>query len=97
MQAGIETQDVENEYVDMGCGGMNWEIKTDVCALPCVKQIASGSLLYSTSSSVLFDVQVLCDDLEGRGGVGWDGRPRGRGHTHTPDSFCGRAETNTTL
>ena len=59
-----------------GVGGTNWEIKTDVCALPC-------------------------DDLEGRDGAGWDAGPRGRGHTHThthrADSFCCRAETNTTL
>ena len=27
-------------------GGMNWEMGTDVCAPPCVKQIASGNLLF---------------------------------------------------
>ena len=31
--------------------GMNWEIGIDVCALPCVKQLASGNLLYSAGSS----------------------------------------------
>ena len=34
--------------------------------LPHVKQIASGNLLYDTGSSNL----VLCDNLEGWGGVG---------------------------
>ena len=48
------------------CGhrGINWEIGTEVCALPCVKQIASGKLLSSTR-------MVLCDDLEGWDGRGW--------------------------
>ena len=32
-------------------GGMNWEIGIEVCAVSCVKQIASGNLLYSTGSS----------------------------------------------
>ena len=32
-------------------GGMNWEIGVDIYALPCVKQIASGNLLYSAGSS----------------------------------------------
>lgn len=32
-------------------GRINWEIDFDICALPCVKQIASGNLLYSTGSS----------------------------------------------
>ena len=34
-----------------GEGGMNWEIRSDIDTLPCVKQIASGNLLYSTGSS----------------------------------------------
>ena len=44
-------------------GGMNLEIGVDVCALPCVKQIDSGNLLYSAESSL-----ALCGDLDG-----WDG------------------------
>ena len=95
---GIKTQDVENEYVDMGCGGMNWEIKTDVCALPCIKQTASGKLLYRTRSSVFFD------DLEGGDGGrgGMEDQEGGDTHTHThthtqADSFCCIAETNITL
>ena len=39
-----------------GGGGMNWEIGIDVCALPCVKQIASGNLLYSAGSSAQWSV-----------------------------------------
>ena len=31
--------------------GMSQEIGIDVCALPCIKQLASGNLLYSTGSS----------------------------------------------
>ena len=34
-----------------GRGGMNWETEIDVCALPCVKLIASGNLLCSAGSS----------------------------------------------
>ena len=34
-----------------GEGGMNWEIRFDINTLLCVKQIASGNLLYSTGSS----------------------------------------------
>ena len=30
---------------------MNWEIEMDMYTLPCVKQIASGNLLYSTGKS----------------------------------------------
>ena len=47
--------DVQNGRVDTGeggrGGGMNWEIGIDIYTLPCVKQIASGNLLYSTGSS----------------------------------------------
>ena len=28
-----------------GGGGMNWVIGIDVCAMPCVKQIANGNML----------------------------------------------------
>ena len=37
---------------------MNWEIKTDIYTLPCVKQIASWNLLYSTGSSAAVGVCV---------------------------------------
>ena len=37
--------------VNTGVDGMNWEVRTDVCALPHVKQKVSGKLLYSTGSS----------------------------------------------
>ena len=47
--------DVENGHVDMGQGEgeawMNWEIRIDIYALPHVKYIANGNLLYSTGSS----------------------------------------------
>ena len=28
--------------------GINEEIRTDMCAMPCIKQIATGNLLYYT-------------------------------------------------
>ena len=45
--------DVENQWVDTEPGrrvGMNWEFGIDVCALPCVKQIACGNLPYRRSA-----------------------------------------------
>ncbi|SBO33677.1 hypothetical protein ANAPC2_01422 [Anaplasma phagocytophilum] len=53
---------------------MNGKITIDIYTLPCVKQIASGKLLYSTGCSAQY---WLCGDLEGR--VGGKGGPRGRG------------------
>ena len=51
--------DVGNTQVDTRVGRgdrMNWEIGIDICALPCVKQITSGNLLYSTGSSAWWSV-----------------------------------------
>ena len=47
---------VENGHMDMGVRGgregrMNWEVRTDIYILPCVKRIASGNLLNSIGSS----------------------------------------------
>ena len=53
--------------------GKNWENGIDIYTLLCIKQMASGKLLYSKEFSV-----VLCDDLEG-----WDVSPRGRGYMYT--------------
>ena len=39
-------------------GGMNWEIGIDIYTLPCVKQIASGKMLYSAGSSALCSVMT---------------------------------------
>ena len=39
--------------------------RTEACTLPRVEQTASGNSLYDAASSSL----VLCDDLQGRGGV----------------------------
>ena len=46
---------------------MNWETETDECALPFVKQIASGNLLYNAGCS------VQCSVVTQLGGMG-DGR-----------------------
>ena len=32
-------------------GGMNWKMRMDIYTLPCIKQVASGNLLYNTGSS----------------------------------------------
>ena len=40
-------------------------METNTC-IPCVKQPASGNLLYDSGSANL----VLCDNAEGRDGVG---------------------------
>ena len=45
---------------------MNWEIGTDIYTLPCVKQIASGNLLYSTGSSVQPSVVTWMGGMVGR-------------------------------
>ena len=55
-RAGIETQGTD--VWTRGWGGMNWEIRIDVHVLPCVKQIASGNLLYSTGNSPQYSVMA---------------------------------------
>ena len=55
MQGRNRDTDVKNECEDTvgkGEGGTNWEIRIDIYILPCVKETASGNLLYSTGSSV---------------------------------------------
>ena len=72
---------------------MSWECGTDIYIPPCVKQTASGSLLYRKELS-----PVLCDDLQG--GMGRGGREaQGKWNISmlTADSLCCTAETNTTL
>ena len=47
--------DVENGWVGTvgeGKCGINREIRIDIYTLPCVKQIASGNLLYSTGAQL---------------------------------------------
>ena len=52
---------------------MNWEIGIDVYALLCVKQIASGNLLYTAGSS------AQCSVMTWMGGMGVvTGNSRGR-------------------
>ena len=36
-----------------GEGGMSWECRIDIYTLLCVKQLASGTLLYITGRSVM--------------------------------------------
>ena len=78
-----------------GQGGTNWESNIEIQTLPCIKQIASGNLLYKYR-----DLNpVFCDNLEE-----WDGVRRGEGGSREgnscifmADSHCCMAETNTTL
>ena len=53
---------------------MNWEIRFDVDALPCVKEVASGNLQCSTGNS------AWCSVMTQKGGMGveWEGDIRGR-------------------
>ena len=76
-----------------GEDGMNRERSVDVHTLPCVKETASGKLLYHRKLS-----SVLCDDLDG-----WD-KGANRGIQEGEDickciagSLHCTAETNTTL
>ena len=39
-------EDIENGHMVTGGEATNWESKTDIYTLPCVKYIASGKLLY---------------------------------------------------
>ena len=99
----------ENEHVDTragGGGGTKWEVRTDIYALPCVKQLASGKLPCSTGGS------AGCSVMSYQGGIGeWEGGSQGRGYMHacalscsvmfnslyTVHSLCCTTETNTTL
>ena len=45
--------------------GMNWEIQIDMYTLLCVKQIASGNLLYNTGSSAQCSVMTQMDRVGG--------------------------------
>jgi len=57
-----------------GESGMNWETRTDMCTLPCVKQIASENLLHSMGSS------ARCSVMTTAGKVGREVSSRGRGY-----------------
>ena len=68
MQDRNRVVDVENSCVNTARGvevrKMNWEIRIDIYTLPCVKQIASWKLLYSTGSSAL--CSVMTRGVQGR-------------------------------
>lgn len=46
MQGKNGNADIESRHVVTGGEATNWESKTDIYTLPCVKHIASGKLLY---------------------------------------------------
>ena len=97
MQGRNRDTDIENELVDTvrkGECGMNLESSTDICTLPCVKQMASGKLPHRHRELS----SAPCDDLRDEAGVG--GRKAQEGGyvcILTADSYCCTAETNTTL
>ena len=55
-----------------GEGGMNWKIGVDICALPCVRQIASGNLLLSAGSSAWCSSMTHRGGMEGGGRLKWE-------------------------
>ena len=69
--------DIQNRLVDTvgeGEGGTNGENSIETYTLPCVKQIASGNLLYDGA---------LWQPREVGSGGEWEGGSRGRGHMYT--------------
>ena len=49
-------------------GKMNWEIRLDIHTVPCIRQMASGKLLYSTESLAQCSVVTYRGDMVwGRG------------------------------
>ena len=58
-------------------GGTDLETNMETYALPYVKQIASGNLMYDAGHPK----PVLCDSLEGWGGEHAGRRVQERGHT----------------
>ena len=82
MQGKNGDANVENRLVDSvgeGENGIHRENSIDMYTLSCVKQIASGKLLYSTGSSAWCSVMTLRGEMEG----GWEGGSRGRGYMYT--------------
>ena len=82
-----------------GQSRMHWESSSDICNLPCLKQMPIRKLLYSTGNSAWFSVMIQRCGMERR----WKGGLRDRGYIciHRADSlffffFC-TAETNITL
>ena len=59
-----------------GEGGTKWEIRIDIDTLPCIKQIASGKLLYGTESSAWCSVIT---QMGAMGGMGVEGSPKKEG------------------
>ena len=74
-----------------GEGGVNWDIRIDMYTPPCVKQIASGDLLYGTRNLVWCSVMTR--------GVGWAGEVQEGGDvcTHIAEPLHCPAEANTVL
>ena len=96
MQGRNRDTDIENELVDIvrkGEGGMNLESSTDICTLPCVKQMASGKLPHRHRELS----SAPCDDLRDEAGVGGrKAQERGDKCIRVADALHCAAEINTT-
>ena len=57
-------------HEEKGGSGLNWETGIDVCALPHVKQITSGNLLYIVQGSQLGPLGYHRGPYWDRAGVG---------------------------
>ena len=69
------------------------ESSIDIYTLPCVKQIATGKLLYNTGNSVQGSVMTYRAGM----GAGREAQAGGDIHIQITDSHCCTAEANTTL
>ena len=75
-----------------GRGEMNWEIGIDVCALLCIKQIASGNMLCTTGCSAQWSMGTQM------GGMGEGREVHQGGDVYTHRRFTSfTAEINSTL
>ena len=62
-----------------GESGINREVGTDIHTLPCIKQTASGKLLYSSGSSAWCSVVIWSGGMGG----GREAKEGGGIYTHT--------------
>ena len=83
----VRPWDLPGQSAGVGCRcllrrgqrGRIWETGTRACALPCVKQAASGRCCTPQGAQP-------SEDLQGWGGAG--GRSEREGYRHTADSLC---------
>ena len=90
LQGSNRDADIETRLVDTaweGEGGPGWESSVETHTLPCVKQTASGKLLWNTGTSAQCSMRPR--------GIGFgvcEGSLRWRGYMFTYSWFCGVGE-----